>query len=233
MVDKKVWKMTKISPRLIKAGIAVILLIISFALYKNGLKRMQVAYEMNKNMVRDKFYQAAYDYAEAKHHVSNVITINVEDIKNICRLEVLSVSDTEFIIKNADDDSEIYSWLEVRGIGIFTIDLSVSEFITDAERQYVLVNIPKPALTECTVEATGKHFWKNNSIFNGSISDGIKLSQEQLSEGRLLLEESIKRNRRFYESAKKSAENMVEFRVRQWNPDLPDLQVEVNFIEVD
>ena len=94
----------------------------------------------------------------------------------------------------------------------------------------MLVKIPKPVLTECTVSGIGKQFWRDSRIFsNGSISEGVRLSQDQLSVGRLKLEDSMRQSRRFYEAAQKSAVSTIESLVKQWNPALPDLQVEVEF----
>lgn len=234
MADKSGKTNKKISSGQFKNGLAVVFLVAALFLYNNGMRRTQEAYENSRRNVSDKFYQAAYDFEEARHHVSNYIVINVEDIRNTARLEVLKVNDTEFVIERPSDDGYgIYSWLEVQGVGVFTVDLTASEFIADNERQYVLVNIPNPVLTQCAVEKTGKHFWKNTSIFNGSIAEGVRLSQEQLNEGRLCLEDAMRQSRRFYEASRKAAVSMVESRVKQWNPELPDLQVEVNFIDVE
>lgn len=233
MAEKKTGKLKKVTGRKAGIGLAIILFIGAVILYRSGVSRMQKAYDENRRNTSDKFYQAAYDFEETKHHVSNYIVINLEDIRNVARLEVLKVSDTEFVIDHPEEGHGIISWLEVRGVGVFTVDLMASEYITDFERQYVLINIPNPVLTQCAVEKTGKQFWKNTSIFNGSVADGVKLSQEQLREGRLQLEDSMKQNRRFYEAAQKAAVSMVEARVKQWNPEFPDLKVEVNFIDVD
>lgn len=233
MSDKKSKKFAKLSAKKWKPVLFVMFLLASFFIYKDGMKQIQSAYQNSREDVREKFYQAAYDFEEAKHHVSNDIVISIEDIREISKLEVLKVSDTEFIIKKPDKDSAIRSWLEVQGIGVFTVDLMASEFIADFERQYVWVKIPQPVLSQCKVEETGKQFWKNEGLANGSIGEGVALAQEQLREGYLCIEEAMKQNRRFYDAAKKSAIQMIEALIRKWNPDLPDLQVEVNFVETE
>lgn len=94
------------------------------------------------------------------------------------------------------------------------------------------MRIPKPVLSNCTVSDTGKQFFKNTALFkNGSISDGVRLSQKQRSEGRSKLEESLKQNRDFYIAASDSAKTLLESLVREWNPNIPDLKVDVEFIE--
>ena len=68
-------------------------------------------------------------------------------------------------------------------------------------------------------------------FFNGSVAEGVQLSQNQLKEGRIKLEDAMKQDRRFYDESQKAAVSMIESLVKQWNPSVPDLQVEVEFIE--
>lgn len=200
-----------------------------------GQIRMKNAYQTAEQNAYNGIYQTAFDIAEAQNHVSNYAVISVESIQKVSRLEVLTVSGSEFVIKNADSDNKPVSWLEVQGTGVFTVELSAGEFIVDPKRQSVLVKIPKPVLTECTVTGTGKHFWNNGGIFynffKGSVADGVRLSQEQMSEGRMKLETSMRQSRVFNEASQKAAKNMIKSLVQQWNPNVPDLQIEVEFIE--
>ena len=215
-------------------GIAALILLTG-ALAFWGVRRMENAYETAREDTYSAFYQTAYDLAEKQNHVSNYAVISIEAAQEVSRLEVLTVSDSEFVIKEADDNDPTISWLEVQGIGVFTVDLSACEFIADSERQYVLVRAPKPALTECKVSGTGKQFWKRTGFFtgNGSVAEGVRLSQNQLSEGQIKLEDSMKQNRGFYESAKSAAVDMIGSLVKKWNPSIPELQVEIEFFESD
>ena len=230
---KKKKSFSDLSPRQKWLGCIVAVIFLTAFLFVLGLFRIRSAYNTSKQNSYDSFYQAAYDFAENQNHVSNYALISVEAAKEVSRLEVLSVSDSEFVIKNADGKDRTTSWLEVQGTGVFTVDLSAGEFIVDSERQCVLVRVPKPVLTECKVSGTGKQFWKRNDflIFNGSIADGVQLSQDQRKEGLIKLEDAMKRNRNFYEAAQKAAESAVGALVQQWNPSVPNLQVAVEFIE--
>lgn len=192
---------------------------------------MKNAYSAGRQEAYDKYFQMAFDYAEEKNHVSNYGTINIENVREMSRLEVLKVSDTEFVIEDAkDNDQNITSWIEVRGMGIFTVDLTLAQFVVDSSRGYVMVRAPWPELTECRVEDTGKQLWKNDWN-NDKIGDGVRLSQAQLGKGQKLLEESMRSSRRFYDAAMKSAEWMIELLVRQWNPQIPDLEIKVEFAD--
>ena len=212
-------------------GVSCIILITVF-FFMQGVDRMKENYHTRKQNVYDSFQETAFAIAEAQNHVSNDVIISIEGVQEISRLEVLAVSGSAYVIKNANEDDKTTSWLEVQGTGVFTVDLSAGEFIADSERQHVLVWIPKPMLTECKVSGTGKLFWRNGALFsNGSIAEGVRLSQKQLGEGRLKLEDSMKQNRLFHESAQRAAISIIESLVRQWNPNIPDLQVTVESID--
>ncbi len=208
--------------------------LLTIAIIVAGICLTKSAFNTVRQDVHDSCYDTAYNFAEQQNHVSNYALISVEAAREVSRLEVLSVSDSEFVIKNADKNDRTISWLEVQGTGVFTVDLAAGEFITDPERQYVLVRVPRPVLTECKVSGTGKQFWKRAEFlpfFNGSVAEGVQLSQNQLKEGRIKLEDAMKQDRRFYDESQKAAVSMIESLVKQWNPSVPDLQVEVEFIE--
>lgn len=199
-----------------------------------GMGRLRNAYMKAENEAYNDIYNIAYEKAEAANHVSNYALISVEDVKEISRLEILTVQGSEFVIKNADEKNKIVSWLEVNGTGVFTVNLAMGEFITDSERAYVLVRVPKPALTEVTVSGTGKSFWKDNRLLaNGSVKEGVDLSMEQLGEGKIKLENSMRSSRRFHEESQKAAVQIITSLVQGWNPNIPELQVEVEFIGND
>lgn len=200
-----------------------------------GIKRMQDSFSATRDNTFAAFYQTAHNFAEEQNHVSNYVTIAIEAEREVSRLEVLTVSDSEFIIKDAGSGNGATSWLEVQGKGVFTVDLDAAEFIADSKRQYVLVRIPNPVLTNCSLSGTGKQFWHSSNfpLANGSIAEGVRLSQEQFAEGRVRLEDSMRQNRRFHEAAQSAAKLMIEAVVKKWNPDIPDLYVEIEFFETN
>lgn len=215
--------------------VPTLVILISIIPFFIGMRRMGNAYQTAVQNTYDRFYQVAFDHAEAQNHVSNYAVISIEGLQEVSRLEVLSVTGSEFVIKNADKKDKTVSWLEVQGRGVFTVDLSIGEYIVDRERQSVLIKVPKPVLTECTVTGTGKRFWNNGGFFydtfKGSVADGVRLSQAQMSEGRTKLEDSMRKSRTFNEASHKAAINMITELVHQWNPNVPDLRVDVEFME--
>lgn len=234
---------TSISPKLKKPPIHVnknilflaLMILGSILIFFLGMGRMKNAYQTADQNAYNGIYQTAFDIAENHNHVSNYAVISVEGIQEVSRLEVLTVSGSEFVIKTADSNNKTVSWLEVQGTGVFTVDLSAGEFIVDKERQAVLVKVPKPVLTECSVTGTGKRFWNNGGVFynyfKGSVAEGVRLSQEQMSEGQIKLENSMKQNRTFNEKSQEAAKNMIISLVQQWNPNVPDLRIEVQLFE--
>ena len=69
------------------------------------------------------------------------------------------------------------------------------------------------------------------SIFNGSSREGTNLAQKQVSQASLDAKASITSNQRFHQSAEKSAQILITNLVKEFNPDIPDLTVEVEFID--
>lgn len=213
-----------------KSVITAICLAGAVLLFISGSNRVKVTFQKEKNNAYNEIYQQAYDSAERKNHVSNDAVISVTDARELSRLEVLTISDSEFVIKNESENDKTTSWLEVQGTGVFTVDLSAAEFIVDSQRKYVHVVIPAPVLTECTVSGTGKLFQRNGRFFsNGSVAEGVRLAQEQISEGRTKLEDTMKQSRLFHNAAKEAAVQVVKDLILQWNPTVSNLQVDVEF----
>lgn len=214
--------------------LSVILALISVNLLTRSTRN---AYDTAKaeqsQSVYNSFYERSFRAEEAKHHVANDIAISITSVQEVDRLEVLTVSDVEYVILDKEDNKEnITSWLEVPGTGIFTVDLTLGEFTVDSQRQYVHVRVPRPALTDFTIDyANVKQLFWDDDIFNGSVKAGEDLVQEQIRGGSLLLKQYMTSNRMIYESAADAAKLLVDSLVKQFNPDVPNLTVEVEFID--
>lgn len=231
----KKWMASKRGKNVVTAGCFAVALFLIFLGSSIRNEHIRTAYEKARDAEEktayDKIYQTAYEYAEEKHHVSNRATISIGDVSKLSRLEVLRVSDSEFVIENAkDNDQNITSWLEVQGIGVFTVDLEAAEFIRDDVRQYVLVRVWKPELTNCTIDEVGKCLWRNDWR-NDSVKEGVRLTLQQIGAGQQCIEKNIRQNRNFYDSAKDTAKRSIASLVKSWNPQIPDLTVEVEFVD--
>ena len=189
------------------------------------------AYDTAKNDVYDEYYQKYYDEAEKNYHVSNRGTISVGTIKDIGKLEVLEVTDVEFVIENDSDNAErITSWLEVPGKGTFVVNIEEAEFIIDNEQAHVLVRVPYPELTNVTIdyENVEKLLFKNN-VFDDSYRVGEELARKQLGEEDALIKKEFASNEHYYLTAQKAGKSTIESLIRQYNPDESELVVEVKY----
>ena len=180
-------------------------------------------------------YQEAYvryqSAAEEKYHVSNRVSIYIENLQEEQKLEVLRVNDVEFIIENKEDNKEnIISWLEVPGEGTFVVDLKAGEYIIDEERASVLVRVPYPELTNVKIDyANVQKILFQNDIFDDSIKIGEELAKSQLDKADALIRKEFASNENFYLNAQQAARHTIEGMVKQLNPDVSGLTVDVEF----
>ena len=194
------------------------------------------------------FYEKSYDAAEKAHHVSNNVSISIGDLKEKQKLEVLKVSNIAYEIPDPKDqnwfeelianitgifDAEVVSWLEVPGNGVFTVNLQAGEFIIDEERQYVLIRIPCPELTAFTIDYENVELllFEKGGAFKNSAKYGDDKANEQLQSAELTMMQDVNNNQEFYKRAKESTEKTLVNLVKQLNPQLPDLRVEIEYID--
>ena len=179
----------------------------------------------------NQWYERYYQEAESKYHVRNEVAISIGDIREVGLLEVLNVSDIEFIIQNKDrSNGNLVSWMEVPGEGTFVVNLQAAEFIIDNERRHVLVRVPEPELTNVQIiyAKVDKVLFKDD-MFNGSYRQGEELARRQLSEADLLIKKEFAMNQHYYLSAQNAARSSIECLVYKMNPGISDLTVEVEF----
>lgn len=191
------------------------------------------------------FYETSYASAEKAHHVSNRATISLGNLRETQKMEVLAVSevsyqaespekDSQGILPNITDwfDEELVSWLEIPGNGVFTVDLQLGEFIIDNDRQSVLVRIPGPELTNFALDYENVEvlYFEEGGAFKNSAKYGTAKAMEQLQDAQLEMQQSVSNNQTLYKRARTAAENMLIRLVKELNPQMPDLVVEVEFL---
>lgn len=189
------------------------------------------AYEAEKQSTYDFFYDQFFKVAEEKYHVSNRINVYIENLTEEQKLEVLKVSDIEYIINNrGDTEGNIVSWLEVPGEGVFVVDLKAADFIVDNDRSHVHVRAPYPELTNVKIDYKNvNQLLFEDDMFNGSFKQGEDLARAQLKEADTLIKKAFLSNPHFYSSAQKAAEKTIINLVRELNPRVEGLVVEVEF----
>ena len=227
----------------IGAVICIVLMIImtaaSFMLFQNvvfnGAEALtdgyNAAYASEKETTYQALYQKYYDKAEAANHVANSAIIYIGNIRETERLEVLKVSDVEFIVEDRGNNSgNITSWLEVPGEGTFVVDLSAAEFIVDNERAHVSVRLPYPELTNVAIDYSNvKKVLFKDDVFNGSYKQGEELAMKQLGEGDLLIKKEFASNEHFYLNAQEAAVSTIKCLIMQLNSNIEDLTIDVDF----
>ncbi len=189
------------------------------------------AYSSEKEEAYQEQYEKFFEMAEEQYHVSNRGSISIGNIKESQKLEVLKVSDVEYVIGDKDSNSgQITSWLEVPGEGTYVVDLQAAEFIIDNERAHVLIRVPYPELTNVTIDYKNveKLLFKNG-VFNDSYTEGEDLARQQLTEADILIKKEFASNQNFYLTAQDTAKTSLEYLVRQMNPDEEELTVDVEF----
>ena len=189
------------------------------------------AFVSEKEAAYQALYQKYYDKAEAEHHVANRASIYIGNIKETEKLEVLKVSDVEFIVEDSGDNSgNITSWLEVPGAGTYVVDLSAAEFIVDNDRAHVSVRLPYPELTNVAIDYSNvKKILFKDDVFNGSYKQGEELAMKQLGQGDLLIKKEFASNEHFYLNAQEAAISTIQCLIRELNPKVEDLTIDVEF----
>lgn len=196
------------------------------ATYKDACENERIATYQKKY----EEYKAA---AEEKYHVANRVSIYVGSLQEEQKLEVLAVSDVEFIVENkTDNSSNITSWLEVPGNGTFVVDLKAGEYIVDEERANVLVRVPYPELVNVQIDYDNvqKLLFKDE-VLNESYKVGEKLAKQQLDKAYVLLTKEFTSNQNYYLNAQEAAKHAIETLVMQLNPEVPNLTVDVEFYD--
>lgn len=240
-------------------GLLIVLILIGVCVYlvvdaiKVGTKAATDSFVTAKGDAVDQVYNTFYDksfmIAEKKHHVSNEISITLGPLKEKQKIEVLKVSEVNYTEPDEEPEGLTFStvknkvtgivkgkpklWLEVPGNGVFTVNLQVGEFIIDDDRQYVLIRIPNPELTEFTIdyENVKKLYFEEGGVLKNTAKIGVDEAMKQLQSAELTIMQEVNNNQEFYQRAMQSTEKILVNIVKQLNPQLPDLVVDVEFTD--
>ena len=239
------------------AAIIFIFLSLSLSVYlfwdmfAAGISSLGTAFSRTKDekaeSVYQNFYNKGYEAGEKAHHVSNRAFISIGDLRETQELEVLAVSEVSYQEQKPEENTGIQGllegfenmfkpgftvWLEVPGSGVFTVDLQAGEFIIDPVRQLVLIRLPSPELAHFTVEYDNVNelYFDQEGLFSGTAKSGVDAAETLLKDAHSNMMQSVANNQDFHQRARDAAENMLTTLVKQLNPHLPDLQVEVEFL---
>lgn len=176
---------------------------------------------------------AAYHFSSVKRVVNQNISINIDSLDMQANLEVLSISNTEVIVDRENDNENthgIKAWTQYTGTGVFTVNLEACEFIIDRVRKVVIVRTPNVEISNFTLEyGKTKQLLFINDFFNDSYKVGADLAQQQFYLAYSKIHDTIITNPYYYDTARKSAMQIIESLIKGLNSEIPELQV---FVEV-
>lgn len=237
---------------MISAVLLILCVLWTIDLFSIGADAARSSFDQAKNDSSNETYEKIYDYsyssAEKAHHVSNQVSITIDKLKKENKLQVLEAIDVGYVAPEEVDSTllsqikdtitdvfigDVKSWLSVPATGIYTVNLQASEFIIDDYRQFVLIRVPNPELSNFSIDYSNVEilYFENNGLFNNSAKVGVQDAINQLKKQELRLRQSMINNQRFYKGACDSTTKILSNLVRQLNPSIPDLTIEVEFIK--
>ena len=218
----------KILTFLVVPAALVLSLYVSF---RNNVKKAKDTFSEQTVSLSDKITEGAYNLGEKNNHVSNEISVAINDAIEDTRLEVLTVRDVEYITDETNSSGTVTSWLKVTGEGVYTIDLKTAEYLYDSITKTITVILRKPELTHCRLVNGENIFYQDNRLLgDGKIIDGEDLAQRQIQKGYIETIAYFQQNPYFFESAKKSGEIFVTNIIKQLYQNNPEINVEIVFI---
>ena len=225
----------------------LVLMFLAFGTFILGAQRTyHSAKDTAKQETEESFYNAVFELSESAHHLSNDITIQIQGITEIRNLEVLNVFLTDYQIWPEQETSggvldivvdpligDAEAWIRFNGIGTFTIDLQNTDFILDEQRKAMLVRVPSPVMEQILIQQDEDDVLYTSSagLFNNASDTGQQLVLSLTQKAQQDMTAKARSNPEYYAQAKASAEKTIIQLIKNLNPDLPDLTVEVEFID--
>ena len=193
----------------------------------------QEAYKESREDTYTKYKDMAYKMSESGYHVSNRVAISINAVKEKSELNVLRVNDVVYIITEKNETkSGTSSWLKVSGKGVFSVNMTAAEYVVDNTRRHVLVRVPRPVIDSSNISIDKTeilHFKENKWNSENSVKSGEDLARDQLGEAKQKIQEDFESNEQYAKLAESSTTSILEALIKGINPDIEDLNVEVEF----
>lgn len=223
------------------------LILLAFCTFILGIQgTYHSAKDTAKQETEESFYNAVFELSESAHHLSNDITIQIQGITEIRNLEVLNVFLTDYQVWPEQETSggvldivvdpligDAEAWIRFDGIGIFTVSLQNADFILEEQRKSVLVRVPSPVMERVLIQQDEDDvlYTSDAGLFNNASDTGQQLVLSLTQKAQQDMTAKARSNPEYYAQAKASAEKTITQLIKNLNPDLPDLTVEVEFID--
>lgn len=127
-------------------------------------------------------------------------------------------------------------FLEFNATGVYTVDMSISEFIIDDYNNFIFVKLKTPQLNHIALDNNTKAYLykyeKGFLEFNGDNDSGVKMMLNDRAEALDNLTEQLENNDENLARAKTSTENLIRTFIKNINPDLnlKDSNIQIEFI---
>lgn len=232
-------------PMIGSTAMTIVAIVLLFCVTAIGGIGAAKAFETAKDTAAENVYQRYYDWGYQNYRVSNEAKIQIASLKQEAKLEVLKVRDVIYQLDETEEEHSLLNdlvekftkrptvWLEVPGEGVFTVDMKQSEFIVDEARQYVLIRVPSLEVSnfEIIYGDVKQLYYKDGGWIRNSVGDGMAEAERQAEAAQNQLMINIQNNQQFYKAAQESTKRVLTDWVKKLNPELPDLTVEVEFME--
>ena len=190
-------------------------------------KAYAAAKETQTPVTYEQFYLAALEQYKTKNDIITDIAADYGSGK----LEVMKIYDTISIPQAPTEDEESSLTLVIPVNGVYTADLQLAEIITDQQRGTVRVRIPRPELSDFTVDYDkAKLVDESGVVISAGKMSTPELARSQFEEKNIDVREQINTNKVFSENAAETARLKIISAVMAVNP-YENVETEVEFIE--
>lgn len=232
-------------------GTAIIIIVLGVGLicyFRNTVSiksndTYEAAYSESYENLVSEYWENGYEQGQEHSRVTNHVNITVGNLQTeYNELEVLEIRSIGYITSDSDDNEEnIDSVFEVEMSGEYCVNMALAEYIIDNSSNTILVRLPKPYLSDLKFkqENIKKLYLKKESglLFfdNGSYKEGEDFSKKQIDDCIRKIKEEMRENssQDNEQQAKKSAEFIIENLITNLNPDVTDLKVKFEYVELD
>lgn len=233
------------------AILILLILILAKSTIEIGTESVKQSYQDAKDKASDEaydnFYNKGYKDGWDTYHVTNKAVIDIGQIQAESKLEVLTVYDVAYEVPRDDKSDNLISkltnviktplqtWLEVPVKGTFVINMKMAEFVVDEARQYVLIRVLPPEIDDKTFGIDGENvkllYVEQGGILKDDAKSGVERIRGQLDDAKRRIRLKVENDQSTRQSAKKSTVKILTALVKKMNSDIPDLQVEIQFID--
>lgn len=216
----------------IPAVLIIAVSVINIILYKKAVNSGADAFSQGYFNFRDSQSEQTYDefYEAAVEQYKPVYSLITDITTENGFLSVFTAHDTSYIPQEASDSVESPFYIALTCSGTFTVDMHSAEIITDEQRKTVTVRIPRPELTDFTVDFDSAELINTSGIkISSPGKSASEYAHEAAEEDDPVLMEKMLENKVFCENARDAAQKKIIQLIKAENP-YEDVTVEVEFI---